>query len=126
MAAITFVEVLQAAVNAASPDSRGRGLVVQRVLQQLGMVVQPEVTRTRDGLVYTWRTVPLLGDLVLNADGKLSTPTSKAPIVADPSEAPMRPVSWATSFRSLREQADPAALRAALRAAVPLLLSALP
>lgn len=120
----TFLEVLQAALDAAGPDPRSRSLVVHRVLQQLGTVINPEMVRTKDGATYTWKAVPLVGDLVLGADGKLNVPTAK--VIANPAEAPLEPVSWATSFRPLRNQADPAALRAALRAAVPLLLSAPP
>lgn len=120
----TFLEVLQAALDAAGPDPRSRSLVVHRVLQQLGTVISPEVARTRDGATYTWKAVPLVGDLVLGADGKLSVAAQA--VVTNPAEAPLKPVSWATSFRPLRDRADPAALRAALRAAVPLLLSAPP
>lgn len=124
----TFLEVLQAALDAAGPDPRSRSLVVHRVLQQLGTVINPELARTKDGAVYTWRAVPLVGDLVLGADGKLTGPKAKEEpvVVANPDEAPAKKVSWATSFAVLRRECDAAQLRAALRVAVPVLLAGPP
>lgn len=124
----TFLEVLQTAVDASVPN--GRNLVVVRVLQQLGWVIHPERVLTKEGMTYTYRAVPLLGDLVLGADGKLSVPAIKVKeepvVVANPAEPPMPPISWATSFVMLRQGADAAQLRAALRLAAPVLLAAPP
>ena len=130
----TFIEVLQAAVDAAGPDARGRSLVVQRVLQQLGTVIHPDVTRSKEGLLYTWKAVPLLGDLVLGADGKLSVPAIKAKeepvVVANPAETidkPRQPLMWAMSFKGLYERSpDPQRLAGVLAASSRVLLAGRP
>lgn len=129
----TFLEVLQTAVDASVPSSRN--IVVYRVLQQLGMAVHPERALTKEGMTYTWKAVPLLGDIVLGADGKLSALGMKA-VVANPAKewpAPQPPekpgdtIMWAMSFRALCETApDPTRAREVLSRSARVLLSAPP
>lgn len=131
----TFLEVLQAAVDARrSAGPAGRNIVVQQVLQQLGFNAYPETTRTKDGITYTWRAIPLVGDLVLGADGRLATPDVKPkatePLAANPGEAPdkpRQPVMWAMSFKGLSERSpDPQRLAGVLAASSRVLLAGRP